>query len=111
MEKKLGKIENVYFGMGGYQDSMIGLHVTISGNYWCVNDSKCAWDAEIIKHTENCKWTEHDRDLDYAKIIRFISSLLKEAKVDTVEKLKGIPIEATFEGNTLKDWRVLTEVI
>ena len=32
MEKKLGKIENVKFGIGGYQDAMIGLHVTLGNN-------------------------------------------------------------------------------
>jgi len=35
MEKKLGKIENVKFGIGGYQDAMIGLHVTL-GNMRCL---------------------------------------------------------------------------
>ena len=111
MEKKLGKIENVYFGIGGYQDAEIGLHVTLSSDSWVFNYSKSTWDSEIIKHTERCKWTESDRDLQHAKIVRFISKLLKEAKVNTVEKLKGIPIEATFEGKNLKEWRVLTEVI
>ena len=26
-------------------------------------------------------------------------------------KLKGKPVEVTFEGNTLKEWRILTEVL
>ena len=26
-------------------------------------------------------------------------------------ELKGKPIEATFDGNTLKEWRILTEVL
>jgi hypothetical protein len=41
-----------------------------------------------------------------------LSKLLKEAKVDSVGKLKDIPVEVTFfEGNILKEWRVLTEVL
>ena len=40
-----------------------------------------------------------------------INKLLNEAKRETVEGLKGIPIEATFEGNVLRGWRVLTEVL
>jgi hypothetical protein len=43
--------------------------------------------------------------------MRYVSKLLKEAKVDSVEKLKGKPIEATFDGNMLKEWRILTEVL
>ena len=111
MEKKLGKIESVHFGIGGYQDSMIGLHITLGGNSWGVYDSKSAWDAELVKWSEYCKLNESDRDLDYAGIIRFVSKMLNEAKVKTVDKLKGIPIEATFDGNILKEWRILTEVL
>jgi len=43
--------------------------------------------------------------------MRFVSKLLKEAKVDNVDKLKGIPVEVTFDGMMLKEWRVLTEVL
>jgi hypothetical protein len=65
----------------------------------------------MIKWDKNCKWTEADRDKQYAEIMRYLSKLLKEAKVDSVDKLKGVPIEATFDGNMLKEWRILTEVI
>jgi hypothetical protein len=43
--------------------------------------------------------------------MRYVSKLLKESKVDSVEKLKGKPVEVTFEGNMLKEWRILTEVL
>lgn len=111
MNKKLGKIESVKFGVGGYGDAMIGLHVTLSGGGWGVADSKANWDAEMIKCTSNCQWTEEDRDRQYAEILRFLSKLLCQAKVNSVDKLKGIPIEATFDGNLLKEWRILTEVL
>lgn len=111
MEKRLGKIKNVSFGHGGYQDAMIGLNVTIEGEGWGVSDSKVAWDAEMIECTKHCKWTEADRDKQYAEIMRYLSKLLKDAKVSSVDKLKGIPIEAIFDGNLLKKWRILTEVI
>lgn len=111
MEKKLGKIENVKFGIGGYQDAMIGLHVTLGNNDWGVGDSRSARDAESIKWSENCKWTEDDRDKQYAELLRYLSKLLKDAKVDSVDKLKGIPVEVTFDGNMLKEWRVLAEVL
>lgn len=62
MEKKLGRIENVKFGIGGYQNAMIGLHITLGNNDWGVQDSRSAWDAENIKYSKNSKWTEADRD-------------------------------------------------
>jgi hypothetical protein len=43
--------------------------------------------------------------------MRLLSKLLKEAKVDSVEKLKGKPVEVTFDGNRLQEWRILTEVL
>lgn len=111
MEKKLGKIEEVSFGLGGYQGAMLGLHVTLGDGGWGVGDSKANWDAEQIKWSENTQWTESDRDMWFSEIMRYVSKLLKEAKVDSVDKLKGKPVEVTFEGNTLKSWRILTEVL
>lgn len=111
MEKKLGKIESVKFGIGGYQDAMIGLHVTLGNTGWGVGDSRCAWDAQMIECSKYCKWTEADRDKNYSDIMRYLSKLLNDAKVDSVDKLKGIPVEVTFDGNLLKEWRVLTEVL
>ena len=111
MEKKLGKIESISFGLGGYQGAMIGLHVTLGDGSWGVGDSRVNWDSEQIKWTENTQWSESDRDKWFADITRYVSKLLKEAKVDSVDKLKGKPVEATFNGNTLKEWRILTEVL
>ena len=111
MEKRLGKIEDVHFGLGGYQGAMLGLHVTLGANGWGVGDSKANWDAEQIKWTKHTKWSESDRDVWYSEIMWYVSKLLKEAKVDSVDKLKGKPVEVTFDGNTLKEWRILTEVL
>jgi hypothetical protein len=111
MEKKLGKIESVKFGLGGYQDAQLGLSVTLSARGWGVSDFKGNWDAEIIKRSEHTQWTEEDRDKGYSETMRFVSKLLKEAKVSSVDKLKDTPVEVTFDGNMLKEWRVLTEVL
>jgi hypothetical protein len=111
MEKKLGKIEDVRFGLGGYQGAMLGLHVTLGNGSWGVGDSKANWDSEQIKWTEHTKWTEEERDGWYAEIMRYVSSLLKDAKVDSVDKLKGKPVEVTLDGNQLKSWRILTKVL
>lgn len=111
MEKRLGKIERVSFGHGGYEDSMLGLSVTLSGEAWGVSDFEGYWDAERVKHSKHTQWSEDDRSKVYDKTMRFLSKLLKEAKVDSVERLVGKPVEATFDGNRLQEWRILTEVL
>jgi hypothetical protein len=90
---------------------MLGIHVTLGTSGWGVGDSRANWDSEQIKWTEHTQWSEEDRDGWYSEIMRYVSTLLKEAKVDSVDKLKGKPVEVTFEGNTLKEWRILTEVL
>jgi hypothetical protein len=111
MEKKLGKIESVKFGLGGHQGTMLGLHVTLGDGSWGVSDTKGNWDSEQIECSDHCKWTEEDRDGWYAEIMRYVSKLLKDAKVDSVDKLKGKPVEVTLDGYLLKEWRILTEVL
>lgn len=111
MEKKLGKIEKVSFGLGGYQGCMLGISFTLGNGNWGVSDFKGNWDAEQIKWTESTRWTEEDRSKSYDETMRYISKLLKEAKVDSVDKLKNIPVEVTFDGNVLKEWRILSEVL
>ena len=47
-----------------------------------------------------------------AELMRYISKLLSEAKVDDITKLAGKPVEITIdEFNSLKSWRILTEVL
>lgn len=108
MEKKLGKITSINLGL---KDSRLGLLITLGGASWGVTDFKGTWDAETIKRTEHAQWTEEERSQAHDEIMRFISKLFKEAKVDSIDKLKNIPIEASFYGNTLSNWRILTEVI
>lgn len=111
LRKELGSIKHVRFGLGGYQDACIGIHFSLCGDGWGVNDSKSSWDKNQIPWTEHCKWSEEDRSRSYDETVRYISDLLHLSKVDDVSKLKGIPIEASFDGNILKEWRILTEVL
>jgi hypothetical protein len=111
MEKKLGKIINIHFGLGGYQDAQIGIHLTLGNNGWGVNHSHCAWDEETVEWSKNSQWSEEDRDKSYSEILRYVSKLLNDAKVSSVDELKGIPVEVTTEGNILIEWRILTEVL
>ncbi len=111
MDRRLGKIEKVSFGLGGYNSSMLGISFTLGNGSWGVGDFKGYWDAQQIEWSKHAKWTEEDRSKSYDETLRYISKLLKEAKVDSVDALKNKPIEATFDGNILKEWRILTEVL
>ena len=106
----LGKIESIKFGV---KDSRIGLFYTLTLNNCCgTQSSNTVWDPEQIKVTQYTKWTEDDRDMELAQLMRYISKLLSEAKVDDITKLAGKPIEITIdEFNSLKSWRILTEVL
>lgn len=112
MEKKvLGKIIIAKFGLGGYQGAMIGLHLRFEFGDSDVCDTKSYWDSNVIEWSDRCKWTEEDRSVAYADIIRFVSDTLSAAKVSEVSQLVGTPVEITMRGNTLKSWRVLTDVL
>lgn len=111
VEKKLDKIEKVRFGHCGYDNTGIGISFTFSFDGCGLSTDKSGWDAEIIKHSDHCKWSEEDRDKSYAEIVRFVSLLLKQAKVSDVSELQGKPIEVTIDRNSLKEWRILEEVL
>ena len=108
MEKKLGKIQRCEFGFGGYQDAQIGISFAIGGDGWGVGDFWGYWNTERSAGT---KWTEADRLTGLGSTVMRISALLEAAKVESVSKLKGVPVECTFDGNALKSWRVLAEVL
>ena len=111
-ETYLGKIEAVKFGHVGYQEAMLGLSLCFSCNNFNIRKSYCAWDAEMVKNKQQTNWTERDRDDAYAGIMREISRILNDAKVDCISKLVGVPVEVTISKNgTLSSWRVLTEVL
>lgn len=106
--KTLGKILKAEFGWGGYQEAMLGLtlHFTMQGSG--VNFHRGGWGCD---RSDYCKWTEDERLRDLGETVMFLGKILKDAKRDRVDQLAGTPVELTFEGNMLKDWRVLTEVL
>ena len=105
---KIGKIKSVSFGLGGYQDAMIGLSVDLGGQSWGVTDFIGQWASE---HTEHCNWTEEERLLGLGKDVMSLVDLLVKAKVKKVSELKDIPVEVTLKSRTLKSWRILEEVL
>lgn len=112
MQKYLGKISSVHFGLCGYQDAMLGIsfNFRFDGSSG-VGTCDAFWDFNMIEHSPHCQWTEQERDNRYCEIMKNISCLLSQAKVKDVNDLKGKPVELTLDGNSLKDWRILTEVL
>lgn len=112
MTKELGKISSAKFGFGGYQDCFICLTLGFSfASVSCHYTSESSWAPSRIKRSDDCKWTEEDRDKSFAKMVREIDKLLADAKCESVEGLVGKPIEAVFDGNKLESFRILTEVL
>lgn len=109
--KELGKIKSIRVGMGGYQDAMFGVTFDLGGDGWGVSDFWGFWSPSRMKHSEHCKWTEASRLQALTDAFVRLDSLMKSAKVNDSMKLAGIPIEVSFEGTTLKSWRILTEVL
>ena len=97
--KQLGQIKNVYFG---YSDFLFGLIMELGGPGWGV----------VTTYDYNPTYKDEARRNECAiKMLSEVQDFMKSAKVKTVHDLKGKPVECTFEGSLLKDFRILTEVI
>ena len=107
--KFLGKIKDIYFGMN---EGQTGLFISLGSSSGVGTfTSNSVWDPIDIEPDENHKWTNKDRDKRIAEIFKRMSRLMHDAKVKKLDDLKNIPVEMTFEGNILKEWRILAEVI
>lgn len=109
-EKKIGKIQNIKFGKGGYQNAMIGISVDLGSDtkHWGVGDFKGAWGME---RKFEMNWTEEDRIKQLGELVIWFNDLLEKAKVETLNELIGKPVEVTFEDDQLTEWRILSEVL
>lgn len=105
--KELGKIRDVRFGMGGYQDCQFGLSLTFESKGTVVGHFDGFW----ADRSSGAKWSEEDQVRYFGETMKRLRGLLKDAGVDSVERLKGIPVELTFTGSMLSEFRVLTEVL
>lgn len=109
--KEFGRIKSVRFGFGGYQECEFGLFLELGGTAWGVNTSISGGWSTRIKHGQYSKWTEEGRSKQYDEMCRKLQDVLTKAKVENVDGLIGKPVEVTFDGMALKDWRILEEVL
>ena len=107
-EKSIGKITHCYFGFGGYQDVMIGFSFNFDTESGGVGDFWGTWNCEPDKHT---KWTKDSQIRYLGESVLRASKVMADAKVSRFKDLVGKPVEVSWDGNALKEWRILTEVI
>lgn len=105
MEKELGKISAVSFGRNSDRPFMFGLELNFSGKGWGTFTTIGA------NMSDDCKWDEDERNAAFFDVCKRINKLLEDASVNSVHELVGIPVEVTFENHTLRDYRILTEVL
>lgn len=110
MKTQIGKIKSVRFGRGGYQDAMIGISFDLGSDMegWGVGDF---WGTWSLERSKEASWSEQDRINNLGHMVMRINQLLSDGNVDDIKDLIGLPVEVTFDGNTLKSWRILKEAI
>ena len=107
-EKILGKITKAEYGIVRDYPFLFGLQLCFNledgtsigcGSRYTINIGKA------------CKWTTEERQHRITESVDEVHKILKDAKVDYVSKLKGMPVEVEIEKNTFKNFRILTEVL
>ena len=108
MRKELGKITHFDVGLGGYDGAMFGMSVTLGGKGWGVQDFDGTWSRQPDEH---CKWTVEDQLKLWGVMCRRVATLVAKEKAITRADMVGIPVEVTFNDNSLHSWRILDEVL
>lgn len=94
--KCLGKIQSIDLQLSE-SNRQIEIWLSLGGEGWGVNDGFTPGFME-------------GRGMEGEKSPRIVN-LLQDAKVRKLSQLINKPVEATFEENMLKSWRILTEVL
>jgi hypothetical protein len=105
---ELGKISYAEFGSTGDMCFLFGLQLMFKFPNGGVGDGG----LHTVNMSETCDYgLAQSRAEECDKVMAFTYNLLKQAKVEKVSKLVGIPVEVEFDGNTFKSFRVLEEVL
>lgn len=106
--KELGKITFAEFGTIREYPFLIGLQLGFRiGSGFSVMDGG----KYTVNISPECKWKDLNREATITKTIEEVNRILEDAKVNYVSELLNKPVEVTMEGNTFKDFRILTEVL
>jgi len=100
ISEKLAKIKKVTFGIGGYQDAMIGFNFVLGNKDWDVQDFKSlGWvNVQIPKKFETGALFD-------------VCVLLSKSGANNLDDLIGKPVLCFFDGDRLTRWRILDEVL
>lgn len=102
--KQLGKILK---WETGFHDYGFGVVYTLGGESWGVSSSQIF----AAKYEDRFRYSREEWEQNVIQYALFERDTLLSAKKQRVEQLVGTPVEVIFEGNLLKSWRVLTEVL
>lgn len=107
MDKYIGKITDVKFGSGGYDEAMTGFSFNLDSTGGGCGDFWGTW----TNRPKDAKWTVVSQGEAFAAAVFRARDMMKEAKVSDFNDLKNKPIEVTFDNGRLHSWRILTEVL
>lgn len=105
--KELGKITFAEFGTIKDYPFLIGLQLGFRMGASAVMDGG----KYTVNISPECTWIELNREETITKSIEEVNRILEDAKVNYVSELVNKPVEVTMDGNTFKDFRILTEVL
>lgn len=109
MTKELGKITSAEFGIDKDHSYLFGLELSFSmGSSAIGTGGKYSTN---IDWSTSSKYTEVSRDAWLADNMKAIWQILKDAKVNKISELIGMPVEVTIDKNTFQSFRILAEVL
>jgi hypothetical protein len=110
-KKTFGKIINAQVGFLNAGEPVIGLRIdfAVDGNGLFSE----RYGGPIAEHQEGFAWTKEEQVNKHADFINYIAELLKSAGVGAVNDLIGKPVQLEVEDSyqSIKDWRIFTEVL
>ncbi|OQB32277.1 MAG: hypothetical protein BWY08_00034 [Bacteroidetes bacterium ADurb.Bin174] len=109
IEKMLGKIVRVEFGQVSDYPFLFGIQYEFLTNGWSV----CGSDVVNTNIEAHGKGPDGQALMQcrLGEMLYRLIFTMNEARVSSVEKLVGIPVEVTYENNQFKSFRILKEVI
>lgn len=105
MDTMFGKIHTATFID---TDGRLGFLFDLKGTGWGCGDFWGFWSTD---HTPSCEWTPETRHIALGEACMRVQKLFVDARKRSLDQLVGMPVEATFEGNLLRSWRILSEVL
>lgn len=106
-EKFLGKIDFAEFGTLPERPFLMGLHL----GFQMSGQGVCSGGKYTVNISEQCRWTNSEREHAITLSLECLAQILKEAKVNYVSELLNKPVKVTIDNNHFSDFRILTEVL